>query len=560
LPLSSSALPINRQRELERASLDAARVELEQSAKAFEKLNVDSVTASYLQRQRLQAWMHKWLGLLTERLTADLAAMKERVDSISVLNTSRTSWASKGSAMAESNLLLYLTLLPPERVALIVVLEAMRTIGAGGVTDGFKASRGLMGIGKAVETEYRAETIRSVAGVDSSHWLRIIDPNTQKPSRLLIGSLWRSIGRQIQTTDPSENLEQDWRSVWTPSWSSAVHTDVGGFLMAALIDVAKVDRTGEDPMTREKMWVISARALLIHRTESQPAFAHSYEYVRGRKLGMIKVNPVVAARLGTDHLLSVVHPKHLPMLVEPRKWTSDDDGAYLIHKGGCGPLFALTLVPIMRFKECAEQQSYLHKASDCGHLEPIFHGLDVLSSTPWTINRRVFDVVLTAWNKGEAIADIPASEDKLEYPTPLDSTETDPVKRNFYLEQAKRFLSQQRNAHGERCKFNYVIEVARAFVNDTFYLPHNVDFRGRAYPIPPHLSPVGDDLCRGLLAFGEKKPLGLNGLKWLQIHLANVFGYDKMSFEERARFAQDHEADILDSADRPLEVSGDLRT
>jgi DNA-directed RNA polymerase len=118
-------------------------------------------------------------------------------------------------------------------------------------------------------------------------------------------------------------------------------------------------------------------------------------------------------------------------------------------------------------------------------------------------------------------------------------------------------LAAQRKDHSERCKFNYNLEIARSYLNDTFYLPHNMDFRGRAYPIPPHLSPVGDDLCRGLLTFGVKKPIGKTGLKWLQIHLANVYGFDKASFEERARFAQDHEQDIFDSADKPLEVSTD---
>jgi hypothetical protein len=54
-----------------------------------------------------------------------------------------------------------------------------------------------------------------------------------------------------------------------------------------------------------------------------------------------------------------------------------------------------------------------------------------------------------------------------------------------------------------------------------------LDFRGRAYPIPPHLSHIGDDLSRGLLLFGEAKPLGERGLRWLKIHLANLFGYDK---------------------------------
>ena len=165
--------------------------------------------------------------------------------------------------------------------------------------------------------------------------------------------------------------------------------------------------------------------------------------------------------------------------------------------------------------------------------------------------------MLAQWNKGEAIADIPAAEDVAQYtyPPAPDLSDSDPAKRNVYVEHMKRILGEQRKAHSERCKYNYNLEVARAYINDAFYLPHNIDFRGRAYPIPPHLSPVGDDFCRGLLVFAEKKPLGYTGLKWLRIHLANVFGYDKASFDERARFAQDHEADIMDSADRPLEVS-----
>ena len=61
----------------------------------------------------------------------------------------------------------------------------------------------------------------------------------------------------------------------------------------------------------------------------------------------------------------------------------------------------------------------------------------------------------------------------------------------------------------------------------SFYLPHNLDFRGRAYTIAPYLTHIGDDLSRGLLTFAEKKPLGKSGLRWLKIHLANVYGNDK---------------------------------
>lgn len=80
-----------------------------------------------------------------------------------------------------------------------------------------------------------------------------------------------------------------------------------------------------------------------------------------------------------------------------------------------------------------------------------------------------------------------------------------------------------------------------------------MDFRGRAYPIPPHLNHIGNDLSRGLLKFAEAKPLGRSGLRWLKIHLANLYGYDKGSFEEREQFVEDHLDKIYDSADMPLE-------
>lgn len=55
--------------------------------------------------------------------------------------------------------------------------------------------------------------------------------------------------------------------------------------------------------------------------------------MRGKKLGVIKLNPVVAARLAKDDIGVVIHPKHLPMLVEPRPWTAHNRGGYLLHSG-----------------------------------------------------------------------------------------------------------------------------------------------------------------------------------------------------------------------------------
>lgn len=92
-------------------------------------------------------------------------------------------------------------------------------------------------------------------------------------------------------------------------------------------------------------------------------------------------------------------------------------------------------------------------------------------------------------------------------------------------------------------------------MSDVIYFPHNVDFRGRAYPLPPHLSHIGDDLSRGLLIFAEAKPLGERGLRWLKIHLAGLYGFDKANFDERVEWVHERLEEIYDSADNPINVS-----
>lgn len=66
-------------------------------------------------------------------------------------------------------------------------------------------------------------------------------------------------------------------------------------------------------------------------SEIQPAFSHAYQYVRGLKLGIIKVNPAVAERMDRDPLRITLHPRFLPMVVKPKPWLSWNSGSYLVH-------------------------------------------------------------------------------------------------------------------------------------------------------------------------------------------------------------------------------------
>jgi len=49
-----------------------------------------------------------------------------------------------------------------------------------------------------------------------------------------------------------------------------------------------------------------------------------------------------------------------------------------------------------------------------------------------------------------------------------------------------------------------------------------MDFRGRVYPVPPHLNHLGSDLARSMLIFDQAQPLGVDGFSWLKLHCINL--------------------------------------
>lgn len=116
----------------------------------------------------------------------------------------------------------------------------------------------------------------------------------------------------------------------------------------------------------------------------------------------------------------------------------------------------------MRFKDSQEQQSYLRHASEQGNLELVYAGLDVLGSTPWQINRNVFDVVLKVWNSGERVCKIPPAVYDLPEPQKPENYETDPKARMIYLTRQRVWSENKASNHSDRCSVNYKVEIARA--------------------------------------------------------------------------------------------------
>jgi DNA-directed RNA polymerase len=527
----TEADPYMRQEILERSALKAARQRLEMEAKQM--AGVSARNDSGLKGRQLRLWMWEWLQKLEARIAKEVERMSIDQANARRKRTSQTASSSNDGLDAESqtsasmpheeDLLPFLGLLSPNSLGLLTIVEIMRLHGTSGVPDGTKATRALIHIGRAVENEHHMNLLRK-----KPHLRKL----ARKLSLNLRGERVLDQGLRARLRAEAEAEGANDIAGELEPWTQPIRARVGSFLIQLLMQEATVTRSARDADGK------------LH-VEEHPAFYAAYQYVQGRKLGIIRVNEVVGERLDKENIGSV-DARMLPMLVAPRPWMAHDQGGY-----------QTTRTTAMRYKDSLEQAQYMQAASDNAELDVVLSALDVLGQTPWRVNRRVYDVISEVWNSGAEFLKIPASpfaEPEPERPVDYD---TDLQAKSDYVRRLKVWSLDKANAHSRRCDLNYKLEVARAFMGERMFFPHNMDFRGRAYPIPPHLNHLGDDLCRGLLLFDDAKPLGARGLRWLQIHLANLHGFDKANFHDRQLFAEQHEKQIRASAANPLGESED---
>lgn len=253
-----------------------------------------------------------------------------------------------------------------------------------------------------------------------------------------------------------------------------------------------------------------------------PAFIHSVRYKRstGKRLGVVKIHPYLFHKLKSFVDMSFDRSLYLPMLCPPKPWSSPNEGGYLsIQK------------EILTSQDVSSSLKYLDAAHKSGQLDSTYHGLNVLSLQAWAVNSPVNIVFNKVMAYDQGFLKIPPKFEKL-------STDT-----------------EYHDLKNVRIVIEMMREVANSFDanGDSFFLPHTLDFRGRAYPSVSLLSHHQDDLVRGLMMFWKSEPLGENGFNWLIYQLVGVFGKDKLLMNDRLIFFNEHKDDVLDSARHPLE-------
>jgi DNA-directed RNA polymerase len=245
-------------------------------------------------------------------------------------------------------------------------------------------------------------------------------------------------------------------------------------------------------------------------------------------------------------------PVYLPTIIPPRPWTSPFEGGYWTPR-----VRRLNVIKTY-------SREYLEELAE-HEMPDLYDALNIMQHTAWCINQPVLEVLRNLWNHGSTLGGIPSADDLPLPPKPhfletgLPSEEwTDEHREAF--KQWKRAATDVYAANAKlkslRLQFAKVLMVAEMFEHEEeIYFPHQLDFRGRAYAVPMFLNPQGSDVSKGLLTFANGVAINDEDARsWLAIHGSNCFGYDKASLEDRVRWVEEHEEQIIACAEDPYNV------
>ncbi len=284
---------------------------------------------------------------------------------------------------------------------------------------------------------------------------------------------------------------------------------------------------------------------LIH-TDEEPI--HAFEQIMVRKkhktVNHFRMTREAWDVLDNGHAIrETLRPRYLPMVVEPFPWQEKAKDKPRTEGG-----YVRIRTPLVSKPTPAQKD-----ALEAADLTETFECLNTLGTVPMSINKFVLGIQQEIWRTGGGELGIPRHDDEPKPPKPSDFDSLTAEQKKPWKRLAVEAHRRNVAARGVRVGYLKAMSVAEQFAKaEAIYFPHQLDYRGRAYPIPAHLNHQSNDVRASLLQFG--KPAQAESLRWLMIHAANTYGMDKVSYRERYEWAGDHIKQIHECGSKPLDT------
>ena len=143
----------------------------------------------------------------------------------------------------------------------------------------------------------------------------------------------------------------------------------------------------------------------------------------------------------------------------------------------------------------------------------------------------------------------------IEYDLPNKPYDIDTNKqaRQGYKRECAEVYNLRADSFKRSCRTRMTMEAVKLFKDKKeFFIPWSFDYRGRAYPIPPFLTPQDTDFGKSLLKFSRESLMVPHAEEWLAFQVATTYGLDKAPIHERLQWVADNHAVISAVATDPI--------
>lgn len=257
----------------------------------------------------------------------------------------------------------------------------------------------------------------------------------------------------------------------------------------------------------------------------------------------ISLSPAIVDKINVRAFsLAGMSPVQQPCVVPPKPWTGIKAGGYWADgKRPTHLVRAGSKAALMRYNDVC--------------MPLVYSAVNRIQNTAWAINKKVLDVVTICQDMAAPLVESFPRYQKDELPVKPEDIETNEHALKTWKKSAAAIYRREKARVSRRMSCELTIKQAHKFAqHEAIYFPYNLDWRGRVYAIP-QFNPQGDDMTKGLLTLAHGKPVGAEGIYWLMVHTANCAGVDKVDFAERIQWVNDNKANIMASAEAPLDFT-----
>lgn len=247
----------------------------------------------------------------------------------------------------------------------------------------------------------------------------------------------------------------------------------------------------------------------------------------------------------------------LPMVCCPEEWQTNEDNSISLYGG--------YLLNNMEYFRDLVKKSPENPESATPVSSNIIDSINYMSSIPYAINTKVLEILLEDKDLKPYLESLHKETKNLgnlykiayKYNGIQTSSEGDTIPnikdveaipniKDIEVTRAKEKISEITEFNSKFYYVTNIINIAKLYAYHTFYFDFYLDWRGRIYSQSGSLNFQAGDFAKSLLLFNNGSKLDKEGLISLKYYIANLFGKDKLSHNQRIEWVEINLNKILD--------------